>query len=82
MNLSDMNPTDPAYLSFCYGHNHFQRGNCERAIASFSKAIESMPNFVNGYYFRGCVYLAKGNNARAARDFYSAKQCREQLLIQ
>ena len=69
MNLSAMNPTDPAYLSFCYGRNHFHRGNYERAIASFSKAIEFMPNFVNAYYYRRLVYLAKGDNVRAAQDF-------------
>lgn len=81
MNLSDMNPTDPAYLSFCYRQNHFQRGNYDRAIASFSKAIESMPNFVSGYYYRGRVYLAKGDRLRAARDFHTAETCKEKPFI-
>ena len=82
MNLSDMNQTDPAYLSFCYGQNHYQRGDYDRAIASFSKAIESMPNFVRAFQQRGLTYLAKGDNVCAARDFYTAETCREKLLIQ
>ena len=82
MNLSAMNPTDPAYLSFCYGRNHFQRGNYGRAITSFSKAIELMPNFVRAYYYRGYTYLATGDNVLAVNDFHTAETCREKLLIQ
>ena len=82
MNLSDMNQTDPAYLSFCYGQNHYQRGDYDRAIASLSKAIESMPNFVSAYQHRGHAYLAKGDNARAVGDFHIVETCRRKPPIQ
>ena len=77
-----MNLSDPAYLSFCYGQNYYQRGDYDRAIASFSKAIESIPNFVSAYQHRGHAYLAKGDNARVVEDFDTAKTCREKLLIE
>lgn len=79
VNLSVMNPIDPSYLSFRYGQNHFQHGDYDRAIASFSKAIEFMPNFVSAYQHRGHAYLAKSDNVRAARDFYTAETCRKKL---
>ena len=73
--------THPSYISFCYGQRHFKDGNYDSAIASFTKAIEFMPNFVDGYYHRGRAYSAKGDNVRVEADFHEAERCREKLSI-
>lgn len=48
-----------------------QRGELDRALADFSRAIELRPD-AKTYYNRGCVYSARGQHADAANDYGEA----------
>ena len=47
------------------------RGDFERAIADYDKAIELNPNFVDAYYNRGLIYEKRGlGNILRGRDYF------------
>lgn len=41
------------------GDAHFKKGETDRAILDFTKAIEMNPRFANAYYYRGMAYHRK-----------------------
>ncbi|MFZ1988533.1 MAG: tetratricopeptide repeat protein [Alphaproteobacteria bacterium] len=48
------------------------KGDDDRAIADFTKAIALNPKFINAYYDRGLVYISKGDYDRAIADLNQA----------
>ena len=48
------------------------KGEIERAIADYSKAIEIDPQHSNAYFGRGSAFEAKGDYDRAIADFTKA----------
>ena len=54
------------------GSAYWDRGDYEKAIADFSKAIELDPNYADAYYYRGEVYKDRGELQRAKDDYKRA----------
>ena len=50
----------------------FEKGDTDRAIAAYDKAIENAPNDVSAYIDRGLAYQSKGDYERAITDFDKA----------
>jgi len=42
------------------GFAYYLKGNPERAIADYTRAIEPRPNYPKAYNSRGVVYMAHG----------------------
>jgi tetratricopeptide (TPR) repeat protein len=49
------------------------RGQHDRAISDYTKAIEANPNDVVAYSNRGTVYFAEGKYDKASEDFKKAQ---------
>lgn len=48
---------------------YHQRGEYLKAVGSFTRAIQFVPDIVNVYYNRGCSYVDLGDYALAIEDF-------------
>ena len=69
--MIEINPQDAAaYVR--RGIAYRLKGNSDRAIADFSKAIEINPNDASAYSYRGSSFNAKGDHDRAIADFTKA----------
>lgn len=51
------------------GLSHYERGEQQRAIANYSKAIEFAPSYVTAYANRGLSYAMQKDYDEALRDF-------------
>jgi tetratricopeptide (TPR) repeat protein len=52
------------------GYAHYLKGDAERAIADYTRAIELRPNYPNAYNSCGVAYMAHGYGAaRSVPDF-------------
>ena len=79
---SDYTSTKPPKLIGLKSHNaeaHYDRGviyrqngDCERAIAEYTKAIELKPNHAEAYRSRGTAYYLKGDYNRAIDEYTKA----------
>ena len=49
-----------------------QKGDFDRAIEDFNKAIDLKPDYAKAYYNRGIAYGDKGDFDRAIEDFNKA----------
>ncbi len=58
-----------AVKHYSRGNAHYFKGNLDRAIAEYDKAISLDPKNGNAYYRRGNVYQDKGNFNRAIADY-------------
>ncbi len=56
------------------GVSHAGKGNYDRAIADFTKAIELKPDYGEAHYNRGVAHYKKGDLDRARRDFEEASK--------
>ena len=54
------------------GNDFHRQGNLDAAIASYTKAIESDPQYADAYYRRGTINLARGDYDAALADFTKA----------
>jgi tetratricopeptide (TPR) repeat protein len=54
------------------GHAYFAKGDNDRAIADYNRAIELKPDHASAYNNRGRTYYAKGDNDRAIADYNRA----------
>ena len=53
-----------------------QNGDCDRAIAEYTKAIELKPNYAEAYCSRGTAYYHKGDYNRAIAEYTKAIELR------
>lgn len=59
----------------------FKKGETDRAIAAFTRAIEKNPRFVNAYYYRGMAYHRKKDHNRAVADYTRAIEINPQYAV-
>ena len=62
------------------GDDAFDQGDCERAIAAYSRAIELKPVFADAYNNRAYAYMAQRDYARALADLDKAIQIRPEYV--
>lgn len=62
---------DPAAY-YNRGLTHAFKGQLDKAISDFSKAIELNPRFALAYKGRGAVYIELGNKEKACSDWKRA----------
>ena len=74
--LADKNPTIDSYFKSAIYNNrgiaYSKKGNFDRAIVDFNKAIELSPDYDEAYNNRGFSYSKKGNFDRAIDDYGEA----------
>ena len=58
------------------GWAYWKKGDHDKAIADFTKAIELDPKFVPAYDIRGGLYRRKGEDAKADADYRKARELR------
>ena len=58
-----------AYIDFYIGLSHRSRGELDRAIAAFTKAINFYPNFADAYFNRGFAYSKQGDFDLTIADY-------------
>ncbi|MFH1716905.1 MAG: tetratricopeptide repeat protein [Planctomycetota bacterium] len=63
------------------GDAYFKKGETDRAIAAFTKAIEKNPRFVNAYYYRGMAYHRKKDRDQAITDYTKAIEINPQFAV-
>jgi tetratricopeptide (TPR) repeat protein len=63
------------------GDAHFKKGETDRAIADFTKAIEKDPRFANAYYYRGMAYHRKKEYDRVILDYSKAIEINPRFSI-
>ena len=51
-----------------------EKGQHDKAISDFTKAIEINPRHADAYYTRGVVYYYKKDYEKALDDFYKAQK--------
>ena len=78
--LSDMQPTDPGYKSFCLGKEAYDRRNYEKAVRCFKQAICSVPNFAVAYDYLALAYQSLGNHEEAEKSIRYASECRAKRI--
>jgi tetratricopeptide (TPR) repeat protein len=59
------NDPNNAGLLLRYGYLLEQSGDVEGAFAQYKKSVEANPNFFEGNYYTGALYLDKANKIRA-----------------
>ena len=59
---------------FQRGYTYANKGERDKAIAAYTKAIELKPDLSVAYYNRGIIYENIGEHAKAAADFAKAKE--------
>ncbi|MDE0689339.1 MAG: tetratricopeptide repeat protein [Candidatus Poribacteria bacterium] len=55
------------------GLAHSKKGELERAIADYTKAIELKPDYADAYYSRGGTFLRLGEREKAEVDLATAR---------
>jgi|GEM_PF-3771313 len=59
-----------AYLTI--GNAYAHKGQYDKAIENYNKAIQLNPNLAEAYYNRGVAYKHKGQYDKAISDFQTA----------
>jgi len=55
-----------------YGNDYYRKGDYDRAIAEYNRAIRADPNYIIAYIHRGNAYYNKGDYDRAIADYNQA----------
>jgi tetratricopeptide (TPR) repeat protein len=63
------------------GDARFKKGETDRAIADFTKAIEKNPRFANAYYYRGMAYHRKKDHDRVISDYTKAIEINPRFAV-
>lgn len=58
------------------GIAYSEKGEHDKAIATFSKVIDLKPDYVNAHYNQGLAYMKKGEVDEALSAYYGAIQCK------
>jgi len=59
-----------------------KKGETDRAISDFTKAIKKNPRFANAYYYRGLMYLRKkGDYDQVISDYTKAIEINPRLAV-
>lgn len=69
----------PAPRLYRHGVASVQKGDLDRAIQDFTRAIELKPDFVGAYTRRGVAYRKKGDLDHAIQDFTAAIRLKPDL---
>ena len=67
--LVTMDKGERATELFNEGKKHYEHGDIERAMRSYSMAIRLNPDYLDAYYNRGVIYEETGNFEQAIEDF-------------
>ena len=70
-----------AYVEFFVGLTQVTEGEYEKAINTFSRAIELNPRFPEAHYNRGVAYVNKGDDECAIWDFDMAIELNPEYVI-
>ncbi len=70
---------DQSIVYFCRGNAYYRKGDYDRAIADYTRAIQLKPNDAEAYYNRGNAYADKGDYDRAIADYERAIQLKPDL---
>ena len=68
----ERSPHDKAFAYYNRGLAYYYKGDFDRAIEDFNKALELDPNYIGAHYNRGLAYYYKGDFDRAIEDFNKA----------
>ncbi|MGB5816357.1 MAG: tetratricopeptide repeat protein, partial [Thermoanaerobaculia bacterium] len=60
----------PADLLLNIGIRFYNDGDMDQAYDHFNRALEQNPDLAETYYYRGVVYLGRGENEQARADFH------------
>jgi len=63
------------------GDAYFKKGETDRAITAFTKAIEKNPRFANAYYYRGMAYHRKKQDDQVIADYTKAIEINPQFGV-
>jgi len=63
------------------GDAYFKKGETDRAITAFTKAIEKNPRFANAYYYRGMAYHRKKQDDQVIADYSKAIEINPQFGV-
>jgi len=63
------------------GDTRFKKGEIDRAIADFTKAIEKNPRFANAYYYREMAYHRKKDYDRVILDYTKATEINPRFAV-
>ncbi|MGB2862631.1 MAG: tetratricopeptide repeat protein [Sedimentisphaerales bacterium] len=63
------------------GDAYFKKGENDRAIAAFTKAIEKNPGFANACYYRGMAYHRKKEHDQVISDYTRAIEINPQPAV-
>ena len=79
-----LEPTDISTVSTAHynrGVAYKEKGEIDRAIEDYDKAIQRTPDFADVYNNRGYAYYEKGEFARAVEDYNKAIQCKQDVVL-
>ena len=73
-------PDDPEILNQL-GESANERGNYDKAIKYYKKAIELNPNFISSYHNLGVSYFNKGKH-KEAKKYFKEYEIRQNFLLE
>ena len=77
--IGELNPKN-AKVYYNQGIAWYNKGDYDRAISDYSKAIELNPRYADVYYNRGNAWIKKGDYERAASDYNKAIELNPKLV--
>jgi tetratricopeptide (TPR) repeat protein len=63
------------------GLAHSKKGELDKAIADYTKAIELKPDYADAYYNRGGAWLRLGEREKAKSDMATAREMGSDAII-
>ena len=70
-----------AVVHFKKGHSYQEKGQWDKAIAEYNKAIELNPEYAEAYYNRGLAHYHKGQYDQAISDYNKAIEINPEYAV-